>query len=640
MASRTFYVTFIGNKDEVPVDLKKEVIGLLSLPVEVVVYIALLLMTRDKVNLLYVSHRLKTIMESPLMWHAFVWPQYREKEELGCVKNLLKWCGVYVKQLSFPDNVPQPPQLWRMLHCCSNVVELNLTTTKRHQVHLSVAIAHLTKLKKLSVQWNGDFLSLFAVKNSLKELTVRTQYSLHEPSLYRWIIDGLNEGFKVHVLNIVYSNVQFYVKDLLGKWTLYNSYIPDGHTGHLRLYSSLEDLLHSLPTFQLQFGKAATLPFLNANKCDQELVDEEDLILLTIFTHTNTKGVIQEHNAIQTIDLNLMTNFQISTDLLNSKHLESLAALCPNLQMLNLQNCTNCLGSLEGLHSVATCCCQLVRLNLLRISAAEVDHVELWKVLSNMSLTHLALDLCNTAVLPNYAQVLAGLYNKCSSLEALHLDRYVCKDTIEMEKKGCPLCKCYVDDHLLLLSNFPSLNFCLLENMPCHCVKAIENILTNCSHLKYFKYSLDPREAINYHPFHSLQPYLSFPFTCNLQQLFMALPVDIPDHFLNTVSAHGGLVHVIFEVFSISNEGIVTLIESSPNLLTIHVYGTVWVNDQSFTPDSVDDFKETMQMRFPSRVLFTAAGSIEMSRTSCTRDYTIHDFLHKRIDVKPLWLQR
>ena len=555
-------------------------------------------------------------METPLLWSVFVWPLYNEKEG-GCVYRILKQHGVYVKQLSFLDDAPEPKQFWKMLRWCSNVVELKLTATVSHQDHLPEVIAHMPQLEKLDVQWNGRFPSLLTYTNNLKELTVRIQVlkDTLEPSVlasvYRWI----TEGFKVQTLNIVYHRVHVYVKELLHEWALYNFHVPDGRIGYLKLYSSDKDLYYSVPVFKLQFAKAATLPYLDANKSGLVGLGQNNLILPTICSHSSTvghKGLTQEHNnAFQSISLHFVTDFNISNKLFTSEHLESLAVLCPNLRRLDLQNSNNCLTSLKGLRSIANCCVHLNRLNLLGISAAEVDHVKLWKVLSDMKLTHLAMELCNATVLPDDVQTCTYLYHKCSSLEALHLKRSMHSQYLY----GCTLCTRFLDDYLLPLSQFPSLNSCFVEKIPCHCVNAIKIILTDCQHLKDFKFSLHPGDTANYrYGLHNIQPSLSFPFTCNLQQLYVVISIfNIPDVFMSRVSAHGGLVHVSLDVSQITYEGIITLIENSPELLTLHVCGVIIVNEED-APDSVDEFKATMRKRFPSRKLFTAAGSIEMHR--------------------------
>ena len=41
---------------------------------------------------------------------------------------------------------------------------------------------------------------------------------------------------------------------------------------------------------------------------------------------------------------------------------------------------------------------------------------------------------------------------------------------------------------------------------------------------------------------------------------------------MSTISAHGGLVHVVLEMNSVTSERITALIMNSPNLLTFHIY--------------------------------------------------------------------
>ena len=56
---------------------------LIALPTELLVYIfSFLLAVRDKVNLLYVSKRIRSATEVPSLWkELFVWPYYESREE-------------------------------------------------------------------------------------------------------------------------------------------------------------------------------------------------------------------------------------------------------------------------------------------------------------------------------------------------------------------------------------------------------------------------------------------------------------------------------------------------------------------------------------------------------------------------------
>ena len=89
-----------------------------------------------------------------------------------------------------------------------------------------------------------------------------------------------------------------------------------------------------------------------------------------------------------------VVHFDLSCcDCLISGHLEQLAISCPNTQKLNLQYSEDCLTSLQGLRAITTYCEKLQGLNILGITRVE-NQVQLWKILSDIKLTHLAVDLC------------------------------------------------------------------------------------------------------------------------------------------------------------------------------------------------------------------------------------------------------
>ena len=617
--------------------------SLLTLPMEVLVHIATFFTTtRDKVRLRHVSRTLRSVMETPSLWSEFVWPQYDSKEE-ECICNMFKWCGVYIKRLSFPDGLPQPLKLVEMLWWCCNVVELQLKTTSVHEEYLPKGLEYTKQLKKLDVQWNDQLSSLLTISSSLKELTVRLripkaqQYTL-QASLVAFLQKWTTQGCKPQNLNIVYHRVRMYMRVLLSEWTQWNSHATANNIGHLKLYSSYKvplDLFTSVPVFQLQFGKNATCPFLNASKF--ELVELGTNLILNC-SHGNTvvhKAVVWTHSntvpwdmALQVgVSLIFVTDFNVSCASLRCNHLELISIICPNLQRLNLQNSTNCLTSLKGLHAIASCCHHLEGLNLLGINFSQVEnHInKLWVVLSNMKLTHLAIELCNTIVLPVHAQNCASLYHKCSTLKALHLKGN--------DEQGCLSCKNYDDDCLLLISHFPSLVYCSLDSIPSRCVNAIKNILIRCKHVEYFSCSLEFTDITEYPDNNNFdfQLFLSFPFVSNLQQLYISsLICEVPDKFLSTVSAHGGLVHVILCVFTVTYEGTLTLIENSPNLLTLHIVGAIIVKDDF---NSVAHFKAMIKEKSPPRKLFTV-GSFELHRSMNTYDNC--DLFHT-VDVLSLW---
>jgi len=141
-----------------------------------------------------------------------------------------------------------------------------------------------------------------------------------------------------------------------------------------------------------------------------------------------------------------------------------------------------------------------------------------------------------------------------------------------------------------LLSNFPSLEYLRLNSgLENNC---IQEILTTCKKLKYFYCSCLMQALELLLPVH------------NLQQLCISSEHTwLDDNFMDIVSAHGGLIHVAFFVLSVSDEGITTLINNSPNLLTFGLHQELG-NERNCLSGSLD-------MKFAHRKLFTS-GSFDL----------------------------
>ena len=190
------------------------------------------------------------------------------------------------------------------------------------------------------------------------------------------------------------------------------------------------DLSPLLPDFQLQFGQSCTLPFIQASKYGLKMC----LLLLTDYV---SGSIVQYKAAVLKISkvlfnhwnsdidsLSFVTYFNASYCHFNAGHLEQLALACPNLKELNITNNPNCLKNLQGLHVIATCCQNLQGLNLLMMSVKNVKiQVKLWKILTEMKFSYLAIDLC-AALLPHGIDeettgTIVDSYRKCSNLKAL-----------------------------------------------------------------------------------------------------------------------------------------------------------------------------------------------------------------------------
>ena len=552
-------------------------ITMLTLPIEILVYILSFLTARDKVEFRRVSRRLRSVCETPSLWREFVWPYYHTGDDI-CVYNVLKVCGQHVKRLSFPHHVTLS-KLLTMLAYCSNVIELSLPTTKFDPKQLRNALKHMVYVQKLDMEWNSNIKQLLAIlvgQVNLKELTIRlhkmysyfTIASLTESWLNFWTL----QNFVPQKINIV-TGMYYYATHMSSMWNYWvtsNSYSPPGHTGHVKLYANAKpplNLYPVLPVFQLDFGQSATSPYMKANSVGLEqtmeewrIYDQTRSLLLTDCTYGGEvmcRAIIrQEVHKYYMVDryglLKFVTEFVTAFNGLYSKDLEQLSIMWPNLQRLDIRNNKYCLNSLQGLRAIANSCHNLQGLNLLGIPVTEVkDQTHLWEILSTIKLTHLAIQLC--ALLPSKenSQKLTALFRTFTSLCALETDS-TC---------NCVMCESrFADMCISALSHFPSFIHCTVRSGIDH--TTLQDILTSCKELKCLIYGKDK------------QTWKSLTSICcsKLQQLFIDSPSTIlPDNFMSTISSNGGLIHVVLCVKSVTSEGVTVLVRNSPNLMMLHV---------------------------------------------------------------------
>ena len=266
------------------------------------------------------SRRLRSISETPSVWRELVWPNCDRHEE-NCLRNVLKICGIHIRQLSFPQHVIGPPTLQyivktiskknesetilklvemsevlKILQYCGNVTHLSLPALDHSNSHnpdekLKKVIQKMKKITSLNVCCHSaSFLPCLTLTLPLKELTIHTAiYSSWGPlaipihckkdskrNIKKWVANG----FSPQNLNIIldsswYSAQVFYREFLLASWARWNSQIPVGHATCLKLYSCYKiplNLFHNAPVFQLQFGKTATLPFVQPSNIDEWLL--------------------------------------------------------------------------------------------------------------------------------------------------------------------------------------------------------------------------------------------------------------------------------------------------------------------------------------------------------------------------------
>ena len=619
----------------------KEYVELLTFPVELLVYIVSFLpATRDLVKLRYVSRRLRAISETPSLWREFVWPLYHTSEKRSMM-NVLKVCGGYIKRLVFPDHVTSST-LMKMLAPCSNVAQLSLPpATKLDPEELRIAVLHMIHLEKLEVKLSTDIQPLFQI-GGLRELTVHVVMSNKRetpPFCTSCVQQWVDRGFMPCKLNIVtHAYSEQLQATFLELWMQWNSMLPVGHTACLKLYDIYRSALNLSPVFpeaQLDFSDSATMPFVKASSFGI-LGLENDLVLLNDSVHNGKEAykaeivwyddfefVRDRMLNIPVTSLKFLTDFNLALcKFLHPGHLEQLAIACPNLQRLNLEANHECLKSLKGLQKVAEFCQGLRGLNLLFISFEEVeDHEELWKILSGMKkLTFLAIKIClfGVCVTPDvqYSQKLYSIFQKFSCLQGLEF-----QSSSELPVcLACTASRSQLKWIWLFLSYFPFLRHCKFSYGDSDSVK---DVIGGCKKLKYL--SCVTHQQLS----------LSSECSSNLEQMLISSHVtDISKIFLQTVSAHGGLIHVAISVNSVCIEGISSLIENSCELLSLVVCSRQFILDGQGLKVNLKAFKARIKKKFPFRKLFTV-GSYKVAQ-NCEGCIYLHDYFFNS-DLSSLW---
>jgi len=582
---------------------------LLALPTEILVHIiSYVTILRERINLRYVSRRLQSACETPSLWREFEWLYYHTGDE-RCVSNILKLYGHHVKLLSFPHHVSSTSKLVKTWTYCSNAVQLYVPTIKLNFEQIQELLLHLRHLQSLAIQWESNTKQILELivttSTSLNELTIRESRMMSadllgfsRKSVQLWLPYWIASGFVPRNLNFIVGNkdrLEDYLLDAALR-SMYNS--PGGSCGQLRLYNVLKmplDLLPVLPLFQVEFGRTSTLPFVSSG------FFKSSSLLITDTTHHNKvmyKASLQQKQLVPQVwikrgftNFEFLTEFNISSCSLQSNQLGKLAVACPNLQRLNLQQGGECLKNLQGLHSIASYCRNLEGLNLVGISAEDVEnHTHLWEILSGMKLTHLAVEVCMLLPSVNKDKIkLIHSFKKCDSLQAV--ESLVC----------CRRCVSTISSNgLSMLSHFPNLiHFQHYEITDHYCSTTLHDIITSCVLLKYLMFN-------EHH--NTIDPYLTPTCSCYLEQLCICSPqFDIPKEFMDSMSAHGGLADVELWVKSVTSEGITLLLMNSPHLLTFYA---------SLEEEALDeDLDVIFKTKIPDHKLFKC-GSYQVAETS------------------------
>jgi len=185
-------------------------------------------------------------------------------------------------------------------------------------------------------------------------------------------------------------------------------------------------------------------------------------------------------------------------------------------------------------------------------------------------LTYLSIDCCCLLCFEDKQtkQVIVNLHKKCLKIKALEVF------------SGFDCTKCLNNNQPLLLSNFPLLIHCFTMDINCVII---------CERLKYLWYGTYCTSGDKWWPWYCSRS--------NLQELcIQSLEYYLHDGFMESISAHGGLVHVILEAYQITKEGFTALVKNSPNLITYHVYTQSGI--------ITEDFIAALKQNFSQRKLF------------------------------------
>ena len=586
---------------------------LLNLPTELLVLIFALLSSRDKVKVWHVAmcskfSQLIHAISTPLLWRVFMWPYYDDREELIIKEVLTTQCGEYIQKMTFPHHVI-PFKLVKMLQYCSNVTHLSLPeNTVFNETEVRESVGHMKHLRYLDVCWVRPCITpLLLIGANFEELTV---YFIGKTSntLLGWLREWINNNCNPQNLSIVWPDKEFSYSSVQEE-LMYakNNFGCSVNPATVRIYTSLKmplNIIPPVPIFQLDYSPTAPTPCTSASYYGLG----KDVLLITNSHH----GDSMVHMA--TVVLNTFfdtassfckfTNIEFVTTFsakcsgeFLSGHLAQLAMACPNLQQLNLWGNSQCLESLQGLHSIAHYCKKLQGLNLSCISVSNVENqVHLWEILSDMKLTHLAIDLCLLKHDDSVKDRFKCLFSRCCFLQAIELFNF---------DPPCSYCENFETEDLLQLAYFSKLSHCKIDMCHFQC-SVVHDALAGCNALS----TLHIRCSSMYFLPLSITSCILSRY-CALKRLCLLSDCAvISEDFMKTVSAHNGLEQVVLLAHEITFRGIIALVKNSSMLVTFRAAVCVAV-EQDGIPD-LKMLKATLMNSFPHRKIFTI-GSYKVS---------------------------
>ena len=384
---------------------------LVDFPIELLVYVlSFVTSARDRVKLRYVSLRLRAAVEVPSLWRQFIWPNFDFREE-NSIKDTLKFCGRYVKRLSFP-NLVIPIEL---LVQCSNVQRLSLPSVDLRLKQLRVLIQNMKKLQYLDILWTSKYdikyllLMIGYPCCTIKELTIRERLKslFGEDNIHFLLNEWTELKLLPRTINLV-SYSPYSIKEAIGEWTCCGKSTSTNCVGNCLVYGSFAAGIPPLLQYKIFGPHCLKLLFVNSRNYGLLGLDN-DKVLLANRTIDNgdviCSGVIRKRfhgkfgihgSALNAPNIKFITHFSVfRCSYFYSGHLEQLAISCPNLNQLNISRNVNCLKNLQGLRAIAQGCKKIEGLNISEISVDKMEcSIQLWDILVALQLAYLSIDCC------------------------------------------------------------------------------------------------------------------------------------------------------------------------------------------------------------------------------------------------------
>ena len=597
--------------------------GLGDLPTELLVKIMSYLPTRDRIVMRYVCRKFQEVSEVPSFWKEFVWPY--GPRQVSSVGSVLKKCGVHTRRIIFPAHVTST-KILEMANSCTKVTHLGLSRDTQLSLDDLEEILHImTQLQQLDMFVPTEFIyleqrtkfieGLLKTVASVSQLKLRTDNPGHTVSSIKvCAVKGNPLPSIVNILTCVSDKIVLadITSELHLLWSNSNSDLSAFEVG---LYDDKRIPMHPyppVPLISVKLGQVAMPPLIRFS--DHGVVGlQNDIFFISEYDYCGTvrhtitpfkySPIINEKHFNSTSHSHSFSCVDLSRVKVSSNHLEQLAVACPNLQRLNLKDNINCLEDVQGLHAIVSICQNLEGLNLAGISVSSVESsLLIWELLSSLKkLTHLAINLCvlKPCDLDDGSKCkLINMLATCHGLQDLeihcHFNRLMSQfgQFTKRYEKCCSIGSSNAD---FLFSHFLSLTHCRMYDFQ---YSGLRYAIANCRKLKYL-YEKNAYEA----------DLISLSNNCHLQQLFIKSSTSgLTDKLVEALSAHGGLECVVLYVNSITINGIITLINNSPNLILLRII--IRMPLQSDDRSKID-YTDRIRNMFSYRKLFVV-GSFEV----------------------------